>query len=289
MKATPWNNLWKNCFLLVTFVGAAFGQNASCSRECLRTLLDSYLSAVAKHDPSKVTATDTVKFTENGKVLKLGEGLWKTAGSASGPLYVLDPQSGAAAVQAVVKDAAGPALLLLRIKVMGRAIAEVETIVAHKGDSPFFAPEKLTQPLPLLAAMVPTAEKSTREQLRAAADSYFTAVQTEGTPAYKPTAFSDDANRYENGVQTTNVEVMGMPAATAAEQLDKGFFKNLTISKRRFPVIDVDKGLVLGIGLMGAGDGGILLGEVFKVTGGKIRHVQAVLVNHPKNGPTGWN
>ena len=43
-------------------------------------------------------------------------------------------------------------------------------------------------------------------------------------------------NRFENGVQTTNVPVMGKPAMSGAEQLDKGMFKGLVIDHRRFPV-----------------------------------------------------
>lgn len=269
---------------------SASAQNTACSRECLRSVLDSYFLNMARHDPAKLNVTATLKFTENGQALKPGEGFWKTAGSASYKLYAFDTQSGAAAAQAVVRENGMPVLFLLRIRVEGRAIAEAETIVARKGNVPFFAPEKLTQPDPFLAGMVAMTERNTRQQLRDVADAYFSAVQSAGTPAYKPASFADDATRFENGMQTTNVEVMGMPAATAAEQLDKAYFKGQTVTKRRFPVIDVDHGLVLGIAVVNpTGVDGLLLAELFKITGGKIRQIQAVMVNQPKNGPTGWN
>jgi hypothetical protein len=276
--------------LFLIAVSAAVAHAQSCGRECLRGLLDSYLAAMAKHDASKLNAIPTVKFTENGETLKLGDGFWKTAGPATYRIYALDPQGGAAAVEAAVKEKGELATFMLRIKVQGKAISEAETIVCCKGQAEPFAPQKLTAPPPLFVQMVPQAGRATREQLRAATNAYFTAVETEGTPNYKPAPLADDMNRFENGEQTTNVPVFGLPAASASEQLDKGFFKGLAVAKRRFPVIDTDHGLVLGIGLMsGPGIDGLLLAELFKVSDGKIRQVQAVMVNHPKNGPTGWN
>ena len=59
-------------------------------------------------------------------------------------------------------------------------------------------------------------------------------------------------NRFENGVQTTNVPVMGNPAMSGAEQLDKGIFKGLVIDHRRFPVVDTERGVVVGLMLMHA-------------------------------------
>ena len=276
--------------LALALTAAAASAQGICGKECLRGLLDSYMLAMSRHDPGKLNASDKLKFTENGESLKLGEGFWKTAGSATYRLYALDPQGGAAALEAVVRENGQLTNFLLRIRVAGKAISEAETIVCRKGEAGFFAPEKLTGNPVMMMQIVAPAERHTRKELAAIADAYFTAVQTEGTPGYRPAPFAEDADRFENGERTTNVEVMGMPAAAAAEQLDKGYFKGLTIGKRRFPVIDVEHGMVLGIGLMGTpGPDGVLLAEMFKITGGKIHQVQAVMVNHPKTGPTGWN
>ncbi len=72
----------------------AAGKSASsgCDRACLQGIVDSYLDAMAKHDSSKLPVAADVKFTENGKELKLGEGFWKTAGRSTYRLYALDPQ-----------------------------------------------------------------------------------------------------------------------------------------------------------------------------------------------------
>jgi hypothetical protein len=260
-----------------------------CDRACLEGALDSYTGALARHDPSALHRGAAVKFTENGARLELGQGFWKTAGAMTWHLDAIDAEGGAAAREAVLQEGNELVSFLLRLKMQGSAMTEVETIVARKGHADPFSPQKLTTPSAIFAQRVPPGVRATREQLRAIADAYFTAVQTEGTSTYKPAPLAADANRFENGEQTTNVAVFGLPAASASDQLARGFFKGLTISKRRFPVIDTDAGIVLGIGFMTGPDlDGLLLAEFYKVSEGKIRQINAVLVNHSKNGPTGW-
>src|ERR1017187_4539736 len=51
----------------------------SCDRACLDGFVDNYLDALAVNDPSRLSLTQTVKFTEDGQRLNLGDGLWNTA------------------------------------------------------------------------------------------------------------------------------------------------------------------------------------------------------------------
>ena len=104
----------------------------------------------------------------------------------------------------------------------------------------------------LYSEPLPESEQSVRSQLIDDASAYFTAVQTEGTKDYKAAPLAPKMNRFENGVQTTNVPVMGNPAMSGAEQLDKGIFKGLVIDHRRFPVVDEEHGVVVGLVLMHA-------------------------------------
>jgi len=273
-------------------LGPATARAAYCNRACLQGFVDSYLDAMAKHEPSKLPVAASVKFTENGKPLKLGEGFWKTAGASSYRLYVLDPSHGDAAAQAVVAEGGDPTVFLVRLKVAQKKITEVETLVCRKGQAGFFAPENMKTAPAVFDEAVTESARSSREQLAAFANAYFTAVQTEGSKDYQAAPLAADMNRFENGVQTTNVAVLGMPAMSGAEQLDKGIFKDLIIDHRRFPVVDRENGVVLGMVLMHAkmnGQvGGILIAEMFKVAGGKIHQVQAVMVNVPNDSTTGW-
>src|SRR5512134_358661 len=86
--------------LSLAAVGLVHGlqaQSAACDGACLKGFVDGYFDALAARDPSKLPLAEEVKFTENGRVLDLGEGFWKTAGA---PVryrdYLLDPESGGA-------------------------------------------------------------------------------------------------------------------------------------------------------------------------------------------------
>jgi hypothetical protein len=264
----------------------------ACDRACLQGFADSYLDAMSKHDASTLPVAATVKFTENGKALKLGEGFWKSAGASSYRLYALDHNSGDAAVQAVVAENGQPVIFFLRLKVKDKKITEAETLVCRKGEAGFFAPEKMTTAQALYSELLPESEKTARAQLIKQASAYFTAVQSEGTKDYEAAPLAPDMNRFENGVQTTNVPVMGNPAMSGAEQLDKGIFKGLVIEHRRFPVVDTEHGVVVGLILMHANMNGkvigVLISEMFKISSNKIKQVQAVMVNVPNDSDTGW-
>ncbi len=282
----------RQTLLMIAISASALRAANSCDRACLQGSVDSYLDAMAKHDPSKIAVTDSVKFTENGKALKLGGGFWKTAGPSTYRVYVLDPQSGDAAAQAVVMENGALDLFFVRLKLKNKKITEAETLVCRKGEAGFFAPEKLTTPPAIFSEPLKESEKSTRSQLIDDASAYFTAVQSEGTKDYKSAPLAPEMNRFENGVQTTNVPVLGSPAMSGAEQLDKGIFKGLVVDHRRFPVVDTEHGVVVGLILMHANMNGqmnsILISEMFKVSGGKIRQVQATMVNVPTDADTGW-
>ncbi len=167
-----------------------------CDRACMQGFVDSYLDAMAKHDPSKLPVAASVKFTENGKVLKLGEGFWKTAGASSYRLYSLDPRHGDAAAQAVVAENGQLDTFFVRLKLKGKKITEAETLLCRKGEAGFFAPEKMTTAPGVYSAAVPDSQQSVRAQLIDDASAYFTAVESEGTKDYKAAPLASDMNRF---------------------------------------------------------------------------------------------
>ena len=202
------------------------------------------------------------------------------------------PKAANAAAQAVVEENGGLDTFFVRLKLKNRKITEAETLVCRKGQAGFFAPEKLTTAPALYNELLPESQKTARAQLIKQASAYFTAVQAEGTKDYRAAPLAPGMNRFENGVQTTNVPVMGNPAMSGAEQLDKGIFKGLVIDHRRFPVVDTERGVVVGLILMHANQngkmGGILISEMFKIAANQIQQVQAVMVNVPNDSDTGW-
>jgi hypothetical protein len=291
--------------LIFVLFGASLAAQAAttCDRACLKGFIDGYLDAMAKHDPSGLPAGANVKFTENSATLKLGEGLWKTAGATTYRLYLLDPVSGGAALQSVIQENGALTSFFLRLKIADKKITEVETIVTRKDESNVFAPEKLTAPDPLWAQVAPVGARATREQLIAAANAYFDAIETQGGN-YKPAPFAGDCNRFENGGQTTNVPgPNGRPPMGCAAQFDAKIFTWIPeVNDRRFPVVDPEHGVVLAIVMFGEPGGqpipgsdkkrkreATLLAEAFQVTGGQIHRINAVMINRPYHSPTGWN
>jgi len=81
----------------LTTASRAAAQGAACDRACLLSTADAYLAALVAHDPSKAPMAPNAKFTEQSKVLKVGEeGLWKSAlaGPTTFKIPVPDPVSG---------------------------------------------------------------------------------------------------------------------------------------------------------------------------------------------------
>jgi hypothetical protein len=253
----------------------------SCTRSSLTEVIDLYLQALVAHDAAQLPVASSAKFTENGAVLSLGEGFWQTAGTLQFQRNVLDPETCGAVVQAVFEEDGKQLIFGLRLKLEASELTEIETIVARSGPLPgeaFFMPNTIvTTPQPEWEQAVPLAERSTREELIGIADAYFEGFETSGTPDYEPVPFADDCDRWENGVKTTQMNCAQQFMDTPFGSFGSG------ITRRRYPVIDVENGIALGFVLFS----GIGIDfHMFKVTGGKIHQIQAVV--GPFNGSTGW-
>jgi hypothetical protein len=130
--------------------------------------------------------------------------------------------------------------------------------------------------------------------LVAAADSYFTAVHTEGTPAFVQAPFAPGLKRFENGLQTTNVTVNPIVERHTWSpdlQLERASYLGTQVVDRRFPLVDTENGIALGLATFrreGRDTPTLLLAEIFKFTDGKLREIRAVILNLPNGAGTGW-
>jgi hypothetical protein len=291
--------------------GQAKATPADCDRACLGAVLDSYFGAIAKHDPSMLPVAGNVRFTENGRDLKFGEGLWQRGGPASYRMDAIDAVNGQAASNAVILENGKNAILFVRLKVDKKKVTEVETTIVRPGEGQRSDPEALSQVTSTpYKDVIPPGQRDTRERLVSAADAYFIGLETSGTDQYKAPPATDDARRVENGAGARNV---GAPRVPLVEQLRRGFGgAKLFVSDRRYPVVDEEHGIVLAIGLMhvnppaGVSDGPPghvtdkpsrvqILVEFFKIAGGQIHQIQASMLDldDPSNATvgitdTGW-
>jgi len=306
----------------------AAGAAADCDRECLNQFVDRYLDAVVAHDPSKIAVTKTVKFTEDGQRLELGDGFWRTASArGSYKLYMGDPAAGQVVFFGTMREAEAPVNLALRLKIESRKIAEIETIVVRDGinasrptDTGAESFEKMGGPDPLFAAALPSAERTSREELARTANKYFSGMQlNDGKGDYS--FFADDCSRIENGFMATGGRntVSDSPAPSTSytalqgcrAQFESGLIHFVTrIRDRRFVVLDTERGVAVAFTFFdhAAGntrtfrtpDGKTVtagpktpwtweIAEAFKVENGKIRRIQAMFHRCPYGMGSGWS
>ena len=295
-----------------------------CDRACLVGIMDGYMNAIFKHNPAAVPPLSIdVRMTENTGVMNVGEGtLWRfMVEPTSFKIYVADPISGQVAQQARLKIGGQDALVAVRLKVDRGKIQEIEQLFDRNINAA--AIPLLTTPLPILTADVPADQRTSRDMLFRAANSYFDALEGDNG---KIGAFADDCVRHENGYQTVNNPPPGgrmMPAPfiptadtpqgremlkfsmlTCAQQIDtKTFAYMKRIRPRRALVIDEQKGLVATFPLFihdgtrrGAAPDAppgmlqnLVTMETFGIRGGKIHHVEAFpFVTLPYGLGNGW-
>jgi hypothetical protein len=236
-----------------------------CDRTCLLGIMDGYMNAIFAHDPKAVPplAID-VRMTENTGHMDVGEGLlWRSkVEPTSFKIYVADPVEDQVAEQARLKIQGKDALVAVRLKIDRGKIIEIEQLWDRNINDA--AIPLLTTPRETLVNDVPVAQRSSREVLIRAANSYFDALEGDDG---KIAAFAEDCVRHENGYQTVNNPPPGgrmMPAPmlpdpnteqgkaqlkfsmmTCTQQIDSKTFAYMKhIRPRRALIVDEQKGLV---------------------------------------------
>jgi hypothetical protein len=236
-----------------------------CDRACLVGIMDGYMNAIFKHAPKAVPAlAKDVRMTENTGEIDVGEGvLWRSkVEPTSFKIYVADPVQGQVAIQTRLKVQGRDTLVAIRLKIDRGKILEIEQL--HAGNINEAAITLLTTPRPALVTDIPPAQRTSREVMLRAANSYFDALEGDNG---KIAAFARDCVRHENGYQTVNNPPPGgrmMPGPalpnpdtpqgkeqlrfsmlTCTEQIDSKTFAYMKhIRPRRALIVDEQKGLV---------------------------------------------
>lgn len=288
----------------------------SLTRQSLVDIMDNYLAALARHDPSGVPLDRDVKLVENTKKIPVGKGLWETA--SAGPtdfkIYAADPDSGEIGFMGVIGENGKPTIAAVRLKVDNHKITEIDHLVA-RSDGPLNP--NMSQPRPALLERVPKVERVPREKMREIADSYYEAIiQDNGTVA----PFADECERRENG--GTSAGDRTPPRAgeddfspfrrmTCAAQLSTGVMSYIgDINNRRILALDEEKGLAFAfsifrhdgepkvmniIGVPGIterrndyGPFDLPAAHVFKIRNGKIYEIEAIGYMDKHGIPSGW-
>ena len=199
----------------IVVAGAAAPASAqsaqTCDRACLRTMLDQYLTAVVKHDPTAAPLVVGFRQTENAINVRSDNrnGVWKTVtGLGKVQRRYLDPVTGQAAYYGTVEEGSETAIVTVRVRVENRKLTEAEWFIARANDPGLNGPRRqggppanLHNPEYLAAnpppdRVVPRSQRSDRDTLIRIVDSYFDAITShDGSIALT----HDGCGRVENG------------------------------------------------------------------------------------------
>lgn len=266
--------------------GSAFG--AGCDRACLKTALDQYLNAVVKHDPAAAPLSAGFRQTENGAVRRPGMGMWQSA-KALGTLQrrYFDVESGQAGYFGTLEEDGGTDIVTIRVRVEDREVSEAEWYISRKGAAgigtgagaqaaaAFHDPDNLVAHPPA-ERMVPKAERLSRADMVAITNSYF-----DGLTAHDGTLIIAHPGciRLENGFATTQRK---LPNGTMSDCTSNGAMRNIfAVTARRYPIVDEDAGVVLGLGVFERKPGVAMrrnsFSEWFVIEQGKIRAIYSAM------------
>jgi hypothetical protein len=291
---------------------------ADCNRACLEGFLDRYMQALLARDPARLSWARVVRFSENNVSLRLGDGLWGTitAHDAAQDLRFVDVEKGQAGLFGVVEEHGVPGYFALRLKIVDRRIAEVETQVNRTpppapgaAPGPFYADPKAFRHFPQMSETLPPAERTPRNRLVDLANGYFSTLQLNDGQLL--TVFADDCARRENGFQSAGEPGSSSPAIrmSCGEQFRLGSYRmDSAVRDRDYVVVDEERGLVLARAFIDhngvltdfkLADGtpavsfakypsSLSMLELFRIRNGKIERIEVVHIGVPYAMPTAW-
>ncbi len=242
-----------------------------CSQACLAKVMADFKASVLAGRP--VELAEAAEVRENMELTTIEKSAWKDVKAVKSSAVFSDAVSGNVVSRDGVEMGDGkPAYISTRLKIEAGRITEVE----FSSDVARANPAYVWSLPSLLTTSVPEGERMTREALDALAHRYFQTLTD-----HKPVAADyDDArcNRFHSGNQVTNVSrnvVEGEGARTCVTSTE-GPRPWGPALEQRFPVIDVEHGIVLGITLLMYPNQVMYVSEIFKVERGRITHIDNI-------------
>lgn len=279
----------------------AFAQSADvdCKRDCLEGWVNSYLEAMRDGNVDPELFAPDLKFTENGIRLPFGkEGLWYSmSGIGNYKFYVPDIETQQVAFLGTVLDGGSDTeegdlvAIALRLKIVNNKITEIEQLAIRpdstNSSNDDFPPtgegvEAMGSPHSVYTEVIPEDERASREDLIISANYYFAGLQRNDGQGYYP--FTDDCDRFENGVQTTRTD-----CKQQFEESVRGIVSR--IRDRRFVAVDRERGIVFSFGFFDHYNINWTwqLAELFKIENGQLRRIEAIFHRAPFGINSGWS
>lgn len=262
-----------------------------CDRECLKAFVTRYLDSLLAQKPDTLPVASNVKFTEDCKEIKLGEGLWKSKIKLTDYRRdIIDVKEGTAISFLVIEEKGSPVFFVMRLKVQDQKITEIEsTVVRGQKEGMLFEPKNL-KTISTEMAYVPKKEQlNSREEMIKAAVTYPEGLKV-GSFVKVDSPMAEDAYRYENG------QLMAGPECTFFQGCDNMKTQMIpTLAGIEYKVLAVDEemGVVavrmnFGPGSLFQGDGELDVWHSFKIYDDEIHSAEAYCEIVPPDTSFGW-
>lgn len=269
-------------------LAAAPANAAECDRACLSGLVTQYVDALVAHDPARLQTTAKVRFTEDSRELKLGEGLWQTV-TAKGQFReeYLDTAKQVAAAHVELLEKSVPVLYSVLLHVEDGKIAGIESLVQRVTPDSHFQPTELGRPIRGMDDPIPAGKRQSRASMIATALKYAEGLRI-GNFTDAGTPFAPENYRVENGVITAGKGCRFGDCDMYAQRimLHPGIVPSVA-------AVDEDAGIVvlwMNFGFTNSyGPGNSLVTfEAFKVWGGQIHAINAFFAPLAMSTPRFW-
>lgn len=263
----------------------------SCDRECLHGMVSTVLFAFLKHDTSGLPVADTLRVTEDSVEKPLDKvGLTRSLTRLRGYRQdIIDERAGIAGAHVMIEETGAPTLLVVRLKVVGDKISELETVATHsKAEGQIFNIDGLDHPSEGMGKVPRLEQLPTREQAIRIALLYPAGLEASSF-VKADTPFAEDAFRLENG------NLMAGPGCTFAvgcQNIKTQPLNNPNRGKVDVRVVGVDERLGIAWLRMEWGTRGnqkLAVWEAFKIYDGQIHVVEAFMKTIPPGLGSGWS
>jgi len=262
-------------FMIVAVTPGAGAQappaTASCDYACLTNAMSAFVTAMTTRTAGSIKLSDTAEVRENARVVPIDGTTWQQVKAVRSTMTFADVVTGNVVSRAGVELSDGKAgYISTRLRIAAGRITDVEL---SADTSPRVVNTYVWNLDPSFSEVLPADQRLSRVDLEALARRYFHSLSAHVAVAAD---FDARCNRFHSGQQITNVstnQVEGGPPRTCAGSLE-GTPPWGPATEQRFPVIDPERGVVLGVTLLHypklPKQLRMYVSEVFKVVAGRI-------------------
>jgi hypothetical protein len=284
-------------FLIVLSAAAAAAQPApACDRECLRGTMTRYLYALLRHDTGKLPLADNLRVTEDAVEKPLAKvSILNTVTSLRGYRQdFIDERAGVAGADLVVQESGAPLLLVVRIKVVGEKIAEIETVSTRtRAEGLSFNIDGLSAPSEEMNFVPRPEQLSNRDKAIEIAMHYPKGLNAADTFASVGAPFTPEAYRLENGAVMAGAACTFTPSCKNISTQSLAIFKRIGPVTTRVVAVDERLGIVwlrMYWKVRDTAPDMLTVWEGFKIYDGQIHAVEAFMrILPPELANGGWN